>query len=260
MSRASAVDVPRRITQKGWYRGVVPFGREVPPEQQEDISTAISQIPIRHDQLRSRSTEYFAPDRIDVDEEGATVEFALGRDADYTPADVLGRVSRSIHEWDREHPDPTVNTPAGGEQYLTSISPPHLNIDEEPVTDDPDVRQYIIATPKRRFTEREAKALRAAGGDDVHVERGFIVVFGHTEPFIVDPKGMRRLKDIAESSPMPRLDDYDELADWRFWPMRELGTLPADTDTVREAVVEHARDFTPYTDAESETADEQAHI
>lgn len=251
MSTQPSNHIVSRTEDRCWFRAVVPFGRDVPADEQDSIAAALSHFPIRYDGTRDRSTEYFDPDRVDVSADAATLAFALPRDGDYTPADVLGRASRAIHEWDRDRADPTVNTPAGGEQYVTSIAPPHLDAGEPTETGESSMLQYCIALPDRRLTEREVEALRAAGGDDVRVEHGYIAVFGHTGPFIADPKGTRRLQDVARSSPMPRLEASAEIADRSFWPTREIGTLPGDTDTAREAVAEHAADMTPYSVADA---------
>lgn len=252
MSTQPSDHIAYRVEDQCWFRAVVPFARDISPDEQDSIASALSRFPVRHDATRRRSTEYFEPDRTDVSADAAQLEFALPRDGEHRPSDVLGRATRAIHEWDCDHADPTVNTPAGGEQYLTSIAPPHLDAGELTETGEPSVFQYLVALPDRRLTEREVQALRAAGGDDVRVEHGYIIVFGHTGPFISDPKGTRRLQDIARSSPVPRLETSTEVADRGFWPTREIGTLPDDTDTARKAVASHAADMTPYRVADTD--------
>jgi hypothetical protein len=231
-------------TTRWQYRFTIPFAREVPPGHQDELAASLNRFPVRYQHTDTRTTQYLAPDAVDIDADRVRLDITLD-EADPSPATVLGKAYAQIGTWHEAHAPVTLTEPtrAGGEQSVSLRTT--AGIDADPDADpDADGTHYLVAYPEDPLSEMFVDAADAHLGADVDAGRGHLAIIGHDPHGLDDARGEALLDETLRRLPLDRLPDTD-LRDRFTFPRRDLGTLAAVTDSTRAALADYARRQSP---------------
>lgn len=231
------------------YLAVLPFARELSAEERDGVEAALSAAAF--EKRHRYSADAIDTREVDVTASEARVTFALSTRDDYTPADVLGQLSRAVGAWHGREGPLDEPTRAGGEQSVHSLDAPALGTDRDPDAEgSAGPHTYLLAYPDRRLGDEEVDLLEHVTDDTAVVTPEFIAL---TDAFHVGRStptadAFRRLRENLRG----HVDADHALRTPEFFGRREVGTLAAVDAAAREALRERGRRETPVAAADSE--------